>query len=105
MRTFCVHYRPDPAFGSAGSWLRRCLKCDAETSISARGITPGDAEQGRCFVCDPVPAHPAVMVADPEDRFTGGGDDDLRAIDDNYDRERTLAELAFWSAYRPGDRA
>lgn len=105
MGTFSIEFLPDPAFGSAGSWRRRCLECDAEALISALGTTPAEAARGRCFVCDPVPARPLVMGPDPEARFTGGADDDLRAIDDNYDRECTLAELAFTKAYRKGDRA
>lgn len=58
MADFHIRFRPDLAFGSAGSWIRWCKACGAEGSISALGTTAAEAEHGRCFVCEPVPARP-----------------------------------------------
>jgi hypothetical protein len=94
-------------YGTQGPrwYISVCDKCGAEVGMSAKLYTRNDAETARCFICEPVPVHPVVGGGDPEDRFSGGSDDDLRAIDDNYDREMTLCELAFGKAYAKGDRA
>ena len=86
-------------YGTHGWYISVCDRCGAEVGMSAQLYTRNDAETARCFVCEPGPERKVEFVPDPEDRFTGDSDNDLRAIDDSYDRERTLAELAWWKAY------
>lgn len=84
-------------YGSHGWYLSVCDKCNAEIGLSAALFTLDQAATARCFVCDPVPKGTIEFVPEKDDDFAT--DADLRAIDDNYDRERTLAELSYWNAF------
>jgi hypothetical protein len=75
-----------------------CERCETYLGLAAKRMWGrSEVDNYYCPKCDPV------MVADPDDDFAT--DRDLRAIDDNYDRERTLAELAFFKAFGKGDRS
>ena len=94
-------------YGTAGWFISVCDKCGAEVGMSAQTHTREQAETARCFVCEPVPRGTVTYLPDPEDRTDSQRGDDmaLRKIDDVYDRERRLCELAFWNAYAKGDLA
>ena len=87
-------------YGTHGWFISVCDKCGAEVGMSAKLYSRNDAEVARCFICEPVPTEGITFIADPDDDFAT--DEDLRAIDDNFDREMTLAELAYGRAFQKG---